>query len=73
VWSSAASRGPDWRFGAVISSPRWESAGRRTVGLEAAPPFDLNATMSRETVAAAMLDAAEAPRFLGAVALPLAG
>jgi hypothetical protein len=50
-----------------------ESATRRTVGLVAAPPFDLHKTISRETVAAAMLDEAEAPRFSGAVALPLAG
>jgi uncharacterized protein YbjT (DUF2867 family) len=50
-----------------------ESADRRTVGLEAAPPFDLGAKVSRETVAAAMLDEAEAPRFAGAVALPLTG
>ncbi|QYN33596.1 SDR family oxidoreductase [Pseudonocardia sp. DSM 110487] len=50
-----------------------ESADRRTVGLEAAPPFDLGAKVGRETVAAAMLDEAEAPRFAGAVALPLTG
>ncbi|MFD4642558.1 NAD(P)-dependent oxidoreductase [Lentzea sp. NPDC058436] len=51
-----------------------EPAGpRRTVGLDEAPPFDLGAKVSRETVAAAMLDEAENPRFAGAVALPLAG
>ncbi|RDI27836.1 hypothetical protein DFR72_106323 [Lentzea flaviverrucosa] len=44
----------------------------RTVGLDAAPPFDLSAEVSRETVAAAMLDEAEEPRFPGAIALPLA-
>ncbi|MET9231687.1 NAD(P)H-binding protein [Lentzea sp. NPDC003310] len=44
----------------------------RTVGLDEAPPFDLGAKISRETVAAAMLDEAENPRFPGAVALPLA-
>jgi uncharacterized protein len=49
-----------------------ESHRRRTVGLDAAPPFDLGAKVSRETVAAAMLDEAEAPAFPGAVALPLA-
>jgi hypothetical protein len=49
-----------------------ESTNRRTVGLEAAPPFDLGARVSRETVAAAMLDEAEVPRFPGTVALPLA-
>lgn len=48
-----------------------ESHTRRTVGLEAAPPFDLSAKVSRETVAAAMLDEAETPRFPGTVALPL--
>ncbi|MEV5897508.1 NAD(P)-dependent oxidoreductase [Nonomuraea fuscirosea] len=48
-----------------------EDPGRRTVGLDAAPPFDLGAKVSRESVAAAMLDEAESPRFPGAVALPL--
>ncbi|MGW0903431.1 NAD(P)-dependent oxidoreductase [Streptomyces sp. NPDC002853] len=48
-----------------------ESPRRRTLGLEAGPPFDLGAKVSRETVAAAMLDEAEAPGFTGAVALPL--
>jgi uncharacterized protein YbjT (DUF2867 family) len=48
-----------------------ESHTRRTVGLEVAPPFDLSAKVSRETVAAAMLDEAETPRFPGMVALPL--
>ncbi|CAM5228017.1 hypothetical protein SALBM311S_12652 [Streptomyces alboniger] len=48
-----------------------ESPRRRTVGLEAAPVFDLGAKVSRETVAAAMLDEAEVPGFPGAVALPL--
>ncbi|USX51709.1 NAD(P)-dependent oxidoreductase [Lentzea sp. HUAS12] len=45
----------------------------RTVGLDEAPAFDLGAKVSRETVAAAMLDEAENPRFAGRVALPLAG
>ncbi|WP_238431990.1 NAD(P)-dependent oxidoreductase [Streptomyces cavernae] len=48
-----------------------ESRTRRTVGLQAAPPFDLSAKVSRETVAAAMLDEAETPSFAGTVALPL--
>lgn len=48
-----------------------ESPHRHTVGLEAAPPLDLTATISRETVAAAMLDEAESPRFAGTVALVL--
>ncbi|MEV0308006.1 NAD(P)-dependent oxidoreductase [Nonomuraea fuscirosea] len=50
-----------------------EDPGRRTVGLDAAPPFDLGAKVNRESVAAAMLDEAESPRFPGAVALPLPG
>lgn len=60
-------------FHAGVLSDEPESPGRRTVGLDAAPPFDLSASVSRETVAAAMLDEAENPRFPGVVALPLAG
>ncbi|MET9631967.1 NAD(P)-binding oxidoreductase [Lentzea sp. NPDC006480] len=60
-------------FHAGVLSDEPESPGRRTVGLDAAPPFDLAAKVSRDTVAAAMLDEAENPRFPGAVALPLAG
>jgi uncharacterized protein YbjT (DUF2867 family) len=60
-------------FHAGLLSDGPESPNRRTVGLNAAPPFDLGAKVSRETVAAAMLDEAEAPRFPGTVALPLAG
>jgi uncharacterized protein YbjT (DUF2867 family) len=59
-------------FHAGVLSDDPESPDRRTVGLDAAPPFDLGAEVSRETVAAAMLDEAESPRFPGAVALPLA-
>lgn len=66
-----AAGGTVFHAGVLDDGP--ECAGRRTVGLEAAPPFDLGATVSRETVAAAMLDEAEVPRFPGAVALPLAG
>lgn len=58
-------------FHAGVLSDEPESPDRRTVGLDAAPPFDLGAKVSRETVAAAMLDEAEEPRFPGAVALPL--
>jgi uncharacterized protein YbjT (DUF2867 family) len=58
-------------FHAGVLGDEPESPGRRTVGLDAAPPFDLAAVVSRETVAAAMLDEAEEPRFPGAVALPL--
>lgn len=60
-------------FHAGVLSDEPVSPARRTVGLEAAPPFDLEAKVSRETVAAAMLDEAETPRFPGAVAVPLAG
>jgi uncharacterized protein YbjT (DUF2867 family) len=48
-----------------------ESPGWRTVGLEAGPPLDFEAVISRATVAAAMLDEAETPRFAGTIALPL--
>ncbi|ANZ38516.1 flavin reductase [Lentzea guizhouensis] len=58
-------------FHAGVLSDEPISPSRRTVGLEDAPPFDLGAKVSRETVAAAMLDEAESPRFPGAVALPL--
>ncbi|HUQ55525.1 NAD(P)-dependent oxidoreductase [Lentzea sp.] len=58
-------------FHAGVLSDEPESPTRRTVGLDEAPPFDLTAKVSRETVAAAMLDEAEEPRFVGAVALPL--
>jgi uncharacterized protein YbjT (DUF2867 family) len=64
-----AAGGTVFHAGVLSDEPR--SAGR-TVGLDAAPPFDLTAKVSRETVAAAMLDEAENPRFPGAVALPLA-
>jgi uncharacterized protein YbjT (DUF2867 family) len=58
-------------FHAGVLSDGPESPTRRTVGLEAGPPFDLSAKVSRDTVAAAMLDEAETPRFPGTVALPL--
>lgn len=47
------------------------SATRRTVGLDQAPKKLFPARVSRETVAAAMLDEAESPRFPGLIALPL--
>jgi uncharacterized protein YbjT (DUF2867 family) len=59
-------------FHAGVLSDEPGSTGR-TVGLDDAPPFDLSAKISRETVAAAMLDEAENPRFPGTVALPLPG
>jgi len=47
------------------------SPGRRTVGLDAVPRRLFPAGVSRATVAAAMLDEAEDPRFAGTVAIPL--
>ena len=66
-----AAGGTVFHAGLLADGP--ESPGRRTVGLAAGPALDLTATISRDTVAAAMLDEAEAPRFPGAVALPLPG
>src|SRR5580700_1396727 len=43
------------------------SAGRRTVGLDAYPRRIFPAGVSRATVAAAMLDEAESPRYQGAI------
>jgi hypothetical protein len=64
-----AAGGTVFHAGVLDDGP--ESTSRRTVGLAAAPPLDLSATVSRETVAAAMLDEAEVSRFPGAVAVPL--
>lgn len=47
------------------------SPDRRTVGLDQAPKRLFPARVSRRTVAAAMLDEAEAPRWQGQIALPL--
>jgi hypothetical protein len=66
-----AAGGTVFHAGVLDDGP--ESPIRRTVGLVAAPPFDLHKRISRETVAAAMLDEAEVPYFPGTVALPLAG
>ncbi|MEV4050229.1 NAD(P)H-binding protein [Amycolatopsis sp. NPDC049688] len=66
-----AAGGTVFHAGMLADGP--ESPHRRTVGLDAAPPFDLTATISRDTVAAAMLDEAETPRFTGTVAVPVAG
>ncbi|OXM63276.1 flavin reductase [Amycolatopsis vastitatis] len=66
-----AAGGTVFHAGLLADGP--ESPGRRTVGLAAGPVLDLATAISRDTVAAAMLDEAEAPRFPGAVALPLAG
>jgi uncharacterized protein len=58
-------------FHAGLLSDGPESPGRRTVGLAGAPLLSLTDTVARATVAAAMLDEAETPRFEGAVAVPL--
>lgn len=50
---------------------RPESRIRRTVALAEAPKKFFPARISRETVAAAMLDEAENPRFPGLIAIPL--
>lgn len=47
------------------------SPDRRTVGLDDAPKRFFPARVSRQTVAAAMLDEAENPRHPGRIALPL--
>jgi uncharacterized protein len=47
------------------------SRTRRTVGLGAYPGRIFPAAVSRATVAAAMLDEAESPRYPGAIAIPL--
>lgn len=47
------------------------SPSARTVGLDAAPKRIFPVRVSRATVAAAMLDEAEQPRFVGQIAIPL--
>lgn len=64
-----ATGGTVFHAGLLTDGP--ESPHRRTVGLEAGPPLDFEAVISRATVAAAMLDEAETPRFAGTIALPL--
>ena len=58
-------------FHAVFLTDEPEAPTRRTIGLQAGPPFDVRARISRASVAAAMLDEAETPRFPGVVALPV--
>lgn len=65
-----AAGGTVFHAGMLTDGP--ESPRRRTVGLADGSPLDLGAKVTRETVAAAMLDEAETPNFPGAVALPLA-
>ncbi len=64
-----AAGGTVFHAGLLADGP--ESPRRRTVALEAGPPLDFQAVISRATVAAAMLDEAETPRFAGTIALPL--
>ncbi|WP_290052021.1 NAD(P)-dependent oxidoreductase [Amycolatopsis solani] len=64
-----AAGGTVFHAGLLTDEP--ESPHRRTAALADGPPFDFGAKVSRATVAAAMLDEAEHPRFAGAVALPL--
>jgi len=64
-----AADGTVFHAGLLTDGP--ESPRRRTVALEAGPPLDFEAVISRATVAAAMLDEAETPRFAGTIALPL--
>ncbi|MDQ7808834.1 SDR family oxidoreductase [Amycolatopsis sp. A133] len=66
-----AAGGTVFHAGLLADGP--EDPQRRTVGLDAAPELDLRTSISRDTVAAAMLDEAENPRFPGVVAVPLAG
>jgi nucleoside-diphosphate-sugar epimerase len=58
-------------FHARLLSDGPPSPDRRTVGLSDAPPLDFSGKITRATVAAAMLDEAERPRFRGAIAVPL--
>ena len=64
-----AAGGTVFHAGLLTDGP--ESPRRRTVALNAGPPLDFEAVISRATVAAAMLDEAETPRFPGTIALPL--
>jgi len=66
-----AAGGTVFHAGLLTDGP--ESPRRRTVELAAGPPLDFEAVISRATVAAAMLDEAETPRFPSSIALPLPG
>jgi uncharacterized protein YbjT (DUF2867 family) len=61
--------GAVFHAGPLTSGPL--SPDRRTVGLDAYPRRLFPAGVSRATVAAAMLDEAESPRYPGAIAIPL--
>ena len=60
--------GTVFHAGPLTSGPL--SPDRRTVGLDAYPRRLFPASVSRATVAAAMLDEAEAPRYAGTIAVP---
>ena len=61
--------GTVFHAGPLANGPRSES--RRTLGLEEAPRRFFPARVTRATVAAAMLDEAEAARFVGRIAVPV--
>jgi uncharacterized protein YbjT (DUF2867 family) len=61
--------GTVFHAGPLTSGPL--SPARRTVGLDAYPRRVFPASVSRATVAAAMLDEAESPRFAGTIAIAL--
>jgi hypothetical protein len=61
--------GTVFHAGPLSSGPL--SPVRRTVGLYGVPRRFFPARVSRATVAAAMLDEAESPRYAGAIAVPL--
>jgi uncharacterized protein len=67
--SVLAAGGTVFHAGPLSSGPL--SQDRRVVGLDLAPHRVFPARVSRATVAAAMLDEAENPRYLGAIAVPL--
>ncbi|WP_406430713.1 SDR family oxidoreductase [Streptomyces sp. NBC_00631] len=64
-----AAQGTVFHSGPFTNGPA--SATRRTVGLNETPKRFFPARISRETVAAAMLDEAQNPRFPGRIAVPL--
>jgi len=61
--------GTVFHAGPLSSAPL--SIARRTVALDAVPRRFFPARVSRATVAAAMLDEAESPQFIGKTAIPL--
>jgi hypothetical protein len=65
----AIGTGPSAQAGPLTNGPLGPEC--RTVGLDAYPRRLFPAGVSRSTVAAAMLDEAESPRYPGAIAIPL--